>query len=339
MEPLQSQALTHWTVIDSVWPTSEDTVNNLQFLKKLGCHQETADIFGLPTKDEYCSNGVFIASNLAWRPAEKRMAEVASFPDQSYGAYYELLLPVLRAKAPSAHIVFLARRNDGVHNHLMEKNGAVLVQPLRPTLDHTPMQCVPSSDPGAATQNVAHGGGQIAIVSVAPDSFLPLESTSAEGFDLVALLARVDGFVCFLGEGDCRLAVQCANKMIPCEVSASKRLRASESGPAIPYELWFQSYASVVAALKSNGPKYEAHEQLEFYAAAYWTVLQNVNINSRCECGRVVAPEAAKCCCRTCERHGSDHHGPVCNARAEALRVLMNTNSGSSSAPLQEELP
>ena len=147
--------------MDTVWPQDAAAHKHYKFLEGLGCVHETGDIFsstlGIELCNEYNGKGVFVASNLNWRRNNKEVAKKAGFFDHSYGAYYELLLPVLRAKASSAHIVILARLDDGVHDHLLRKNWNVLTQPLRKT--HTAMQSVPGWDPQTPTQNIGYGSG------------------------------------------------------------------------------------------------------------------------------------------------------------------------------------
>ena len=107
-----SSALKHWCVVDKVWPQDAAAHKNYKFLEGLGCVRETGDIFsstlGIERCNEYSGKGVFVASNLNWRQSNREVANRAGFFDHSFGAYYELLLPVLRAKASSAHIVILA---------------------------------------------------------------------------------------------------------------------------------------------------------------------------------------------------------------------------------------
>ena len=308
-----------------VWPTSDVTIENLRFLKQHGCMQWTGDIF-CDTFDSLRHShgqGIFVLSNLNWRYPERCMADAAGFPERTYGAYYELLLSVLQAHYPASHVVILARRDDDVHQHLLRKDLKVLIQPLRSTIHHTPMQSVPFEDHCVETKNVGHGGGMIAIMSLAVGSELPCSCISSDGFDFLTLLEVVLGFVCFVGEGDCRLAAQCAKKLVSRHSDGTKIEEIQRSLKEPPSAFVFESYADVLEALKISRDHHalESHQHA-FYAAVYWSLLQGVKSNSRCQCGRVVAPvEHAEFCCRTCSGRGEEH-GHVCNARDEAFKIV-----------------
>ena len=342
-----SSALKHWCVVDKVWPQDAAAHKNYKFLEGLGCVRETGDIFsstlGIERCNEYSGKGVFVASNLNWRQSNREVANKAGFFDHSFGAYYELLLPVLRAKASFAHIVILARLDDGVHDHLLRSGWKVLIQPLRTT--HTAMQSVPGLDPQAPIQDIGHGGGQIAIVSICAGLCLSQGCIFSEGFDLDVLLQCVAGFVCFLGEGDCRLAVQCAKKFLLKEVEGGGRIDVgcaeSDSHRSHPYRIvspvaarttsfhapqnapLFTSYTALIEAMKaSKSPQLWTHEDC-FFGACCWNLFQHSDSKSLClRCRRVAAPESTTLdCCRTCARTRGLSHGAVCDARAAALRV------------------
>ena len=159
------------------------------------------------------------------------------------------------------------------------------------------------------------------------------------------LLEGVSGFACFLGEGDCRLAVECAKKLSFEEVEGDGRMAVgcaeSESHRSYTYLIvspvaalttsshapqnapLFASYTALLEAMKASKSQVWTDDDC-FYAACCWNLLQHLDSKSLCQrCRRVVAPESTTLdCCRTGASIGGLNHGAVCDARATALRVL-----------------
>ena len=324
--------LRDWCIIDSVWPENNETKARFAFLESHGCRIVTGDAFGIGSQVTLqLQPSVFVLSNLNWRGRQKRIASEACPQEHSYALYYRLLIRVLRDKAPGAHIVVVARRNDKVMEALVGIGMAFLVQPLHISCEHRPIRATPQSDVCAVPPPIAAGGGQIVGVLLATDCSMGPGIIRRDGFHLSSFLASISGSVWFVGEGDGRLAYASAQHVLGLAPQTSATCVPTEDATIDDKDKScsertcshvFESFGELLDRVQRSA-QYGNREGCDqaFIASLYWEFLNGLP-STMCSCGRYVSPDSSQYCCRTCEQWPGVYHGPVCNDRYKAIEAL-----------------
>ena len=344
--PSVDRQIGHWRVVDILWPDNETTQVNLALLKQHGCKCLTGDAFDIlrtSSPDQPHDVGAVVLSNLNWRGRQTNLARGFSTDIRRTKAlYYELLLHALRHDAPAATLIVLARKTDQVMEHLLNGFRYFSAFELHACCTHKPIQSAARDEVSAASEHIAHGGGQMVGVSLGAGASLPLGVCTDAGFRLDSFISSVRSPVWFLGEGDASLACAILKLMQPTmPVPQNSRTHPRACAREVDSDDDWQGSTKVrkvsehTCAFGSFGVLDEAvarssmHGSDElcdrrFYSSLYWTFLIGVK-QRKCTtdgCDRKVAPEDESRCCRTGRATGCAHHGWTCKMRAAVMDRL-----------------
>jgi hypothetical protein len=201
--------------------------------------------------------------------------------------------------------------------------------------DHRPIVSTSATSAGDPVQEIGPGKQMVGLL-LPSASDLPTEFASENGFLLAAFLAARTGPVCFLGEGDARLAQYCAEHKqsllaeIPVATNVDRGMKVTKKQRLL--STCFEDTYKMIRQSEEYGCL-DAND-CAFVTTVFLADSELVPAYKCTVCDRRGSPEDWRFCCRTCKWFSEQNsecgvradegsnlklHGNVCNRRFQFL--------------------